>query len=825
MATTTLATATYMKSRKAKEIEAKLRAIDPASSDQESQVALVWLPAIEKHWKKVCITRYKHCDAYVSIDKKALLIEFKSDVDMQVAAVRARVLAQVIQYYRRFLEGKSKLRTPDVVFVADRNECFALHINFLNRYVNMVDDNLRPSNQWENAKLLDELTKDSAVQEHSIVYHIDDPDFDPEKIFDYIDRLANDVTRIVPITPATLKKGFDYFCTSILLSIKDMSANEQVGRYYGFLKGQDDAVIANGKLMGIEGYSPVAINETKARQFKQRFGAFTADDHRQLERLYDTLVGEAERRRNGQFFTPKIFVDEAHRRIARVLGDDWEQTSLVWDCCCGTKSLTRDYEFGNLWLSTIDPNELKCAESLSSEAQETFVFDFLNGATATLPKKLMEALKANKGKNITFFVNPPYGQATSGRANKHKEGVSKTAVQSRMMDAGMGKAANELTVQFLYRFLELIKEFKLTNVTVGLFSKPKWFTGPSFAKFRKEWLEKFKFDNSFGFRSEEFAGVKPGWAINFSVWTMGEHSRELQTKFPVDLLENQDGQELVQVGTHTYYNLDGQTKMSDWVRGELPKCTKSVCTTDGINIIPSTAKNATGNTCTGALGYFVNNSNNVCESAQYVILTSLPHSHGHGFNLLPENFDRAVSGFSARRLVVDNVWNDTDEYIAPNTEHAKYADWQKDCYIFSMFDHQSYQTSIKGEADGEAYDFKNNFYPFSKKDTYSFLGLQWKENSKDETRFIADKLDELTPEGQKVLDDFRDCLKASASARPEYHKAHPELQVNNWDCGWRQLKGLFEEACPDQFNQLKADFKALKDKMLPLVYELGFLYQ
>jgi hypothetical protein len=294
-------------------------------------------------------------------------------------------------------------------------------------------------------------------------------------------------------------------------------------------------------------------------------------------------------------------------------------------------------------------------------------------------------------------------------------------------------------------------------------------------------------------------------------------------EFITDLLENNDGQELTCVGQHTYYNLDGKVKMSDWVRGELPKCSKSVCTTDGITIIPSTAKNATGNTCAGALGYFVNNSNNVCESAQYVILTSLPHSHGHGFNLLPENFDRAVAAFAARKLIENQWYNTRDCYMAPNTEHPKYAEWQKDCYIFSMFHSASNQTSIKGEVDGEAYNFVNNFYPFSKKDTYSFLGLPWRQNSKDETRYIADKLTDLTPEGQKVLDDFRDCLKASSSARPDYSKAHPELQVNRWDCGWRQLKGLFEESCPDQFATLKADFKALKDKMLPLVYELGFL--
>jgi hypothetical protein len=291
------------------------------------------------------------------------------------------------------------------------------------------------------------------------------------------------------------------------------------------------------------------------------------------------------------------------------------------------------------------------------------------------------------------------------------------------------------------------------------------------------------------------------------------------------MVRTDDGMGVVVVDQHTYYNLDGKVKMSEWVRGKLPKCNPSVNTTDGIICRTKKSGNARGTICVGSLGYFVNDSNGVSSNAQYVILTSLPQSHGSGFNLLPENFDRAVSAFTARRLVVDNVWNHQDCYMAPDTEHPKYAEWQKDCYIFSMFESKSNQTSIKGEVDGEAYDFVNNFYPFSKKETYEILGLEWKQNSKEETRFIrsSGKLDSLTPEGQKVLDCFKTCLSASAKARPEYAKAHPELQVQRWDCGWRQLKGLFAEACPDEFATLKADFKALKDKMLPLVYELGFL--
>lgn len=297
-------------------------------------------------------------------------------------------------------------------------------------------------------------------------------------------------------------------------------------------------------------------------------------------------------------------------------------------------------------------------------------------------------------------------------------------------------------------------------------------------------------------------------------------------EYPCDLMvRTDDGLGVVVVGQHTYYNLDGKMKLSEWVRGVLPKCFKSVNTTDGIKVVASTASNNHGTIADGSLGYLNLHGNCIEKNAQYVILASLPCTDGHGLNLLPENFDRAVSGFSARRLVVDNVWNHQDCYMAPDTEHPKYAEWQKDCYILSMFESKSNQTSIKGEVDGEAYDFVNNFYPFTKKETYEILGLDWKQNSKEETRFIrsSGKLDSLTPEGQKVLDDFKACLSASAKARPEYAKAHPELQVARWDCGWRQLKGLFAEACPDEFATLKADFKALKDKMLPLVYELGFL--
>jgi len=296
------------------------------------------------------------------------------------------------------------------------------------------------------------------------------------------------------------------------------------------------------------------------------------------------------------------------------------------------------------------------------------------------------------------------------------------------------------------------------------------------------------------------------------------------TEFPCDLMERtDDGMGVVVVGHHDYYNLDGKEKMSEWMRGILPKTYKTVGTTDGIKIVKDAGLR--GTICNGSLGYVLVLLNSVGMNAQQVALFTAPYRTANGFNLLPENFDRAVSGFAARRLVEDNVWNHQDCYMKPDVDHPKYSEWQKDCYIFSMFESKSNQTSIKGEVGGEAYEFVNQFYPFTKEETFDFLGWDKKVNFKNEVRYIrsSGKLDNLTTEGQAVLDAFKKCMVASASARMQYDKDHQELQVLRWDCGWRQLKKLFEEACPAEFADLKAKFKVLKEKMLPMVYELGFL--
>lgn len=299
-----------------------------------------------------------------------------------------------------------------------------------------------------------------------------------------------------------------------------------------------------------------------------------------------------------------------------------------------------------------------------------------------------------------------------------------------------------------------------------------------------------------------------------------------KTDFKCDILEaTEDGMGVIKVGEHTYYNLDGKELASSWVRGELRKTKKTFATTDGIKIIDSSDSSCRGTWCEGSIGYMLSNSNIVEKNAQMVALFSVPFSGAHGFNLLPENIDRAVSLFSARRLVQPNPFNERDSYAAPNVNHQKYAEWNSDAYVLAVVENQSYQTSIKGTCNGKSYDFVNQFHPFTKSETYDMCGLKKQTNFKDCSRWCNanGKFDNLSAEAAAVMEAYRTCITNSASARNAFDQQHPELQVKRWDSGYRQLKTLFAEACPGDFQNLKDKVAALKAKMLPMVYTLGFL--
>ena len=154
-----------------------------------------------------------------------------------------------------------------------------------------------------------------------------------------------------------------------------------------------------------------------------------------------TTIDDTVRRNNGIFLTPTLFVDYAHKMISEQLGENWKDEYVVWDNCCGSKNLTRDYKFKELYCSTLFDSELNIGERYNKEAT-SFQFDFLNDyipmpgelvqSDTKIPEGLLNALKENK--KIVFFLNPPYATVTNFQkdGSENKQTTIETFVQKQM---------------------------------------------------------------------------------------------------------------------------------------------------------------------------------------------------------------------------------------------------------------------------------------------------------------------------------------------------------------------------------------------------------
>ena len=92
-------------------------------------------------------------------------------------------------------------------------------------------------------------------------------------------------------------------------------------------------------------------------------------------------------------------------------------------------------------------------------------------------------------------------------------------------------------------------------------------------------------------------------------------------------------------------------------------------------------------------------------------------------------------------------------------------------------------------------------------------------------RYVYNLLQNITlsNEAQLVLDKACEIVRNTFKYRMMFDEDNENYQINNWDCGWYQIKTLAKEYAKDDFEEFKTLYKKLSDKMLPMVYELGFL--
>jgi hypothetical protein len=808
----------------------------------EEDLNLIYKNEIYRYYPDSNISNPYGSDGFFESDKLRLLMELKYDENFKSKINQCKVLVQALYYVKKFDEDGEDI--PNILLIGDKDEVFVLHNNSVVRYLDeKLDWNIAPSKAAiKNPKLVLKMVEDDKITPY--IFNIDDR-FTFGEVSRKIDDLLKNIKRYIRINEKNISRIYDYFITTIIKDYRTFNFNDLVSIFINLMLYPKENYLHPSKknILVLKDKREISVNSDAFKAFFQYYEVnYDPIEKQRFTEIADRLIEDTSRRYKGEFYTPTRWVDEAYSIIKRALGEDWREKYVVWDCAWGTGNLTRDYAFRSLYCSTLIPSDLEIGERYNKDATK-FQYDFLNDDIeihqnkdllkefVKMPKDLIRAFEQNKP--ILFFINPPFATANNAgtKEGDHKSGVAQTGVNKLMKENKVGAASQQLYAQFLYRILLFKKKYNLLNICIATFTTPLFLTGSSFARFRKSYLNEFCYEDGMIFQASNFADVKDNWGIAFSVWKSGVTKDKNNFLFKVN--EIKESAEIATTEIKKIYNLDNVKSCSDWIKEDVAtmKTSDAPQMTNAINI----KQQGRGKLVEGALGYYVNVSNNVYKNPTDVYLLSGTASTANGISILEENFDKVISNFSARRLISGtyiNWINVKDEYCIPDTSNLLYKEWLEDSLIYSLFNAGSNQSSLREiNYKNKKWNIVNNFFFMSCEEMMS-LAIKYKNDDVyydcknfGKERFVYRKVKNLalSAESKKVIKKACELIESSFSYREALNLEHPKYNLNTWDAGWYQIKLILKEYMKNDLEEFNKLYKDLEDKMTPLVYELGFL--
>jgi hypothetical protein len=801
----------------------------------EKDVENAWRQKILDIFPESKMSSPYNTDGYLETNdgKISLLLEFKFEENLKSKLSQVTVLSQTLYYLKKFEKNGQKL--PQVVLIADKNECFILHSNPLSKYLDYeLNWNVAASTAFKaNPELIQDMLNDSDINPY--VFDIGD-NFNFKAIENKIVDLSNNVVRLIKITEHNINNVFEYFQTNVL-GKNALSVNEVANLFINLIinPGENYLHPKRKNILTTKSFGDVYVNTDKYLAFFSHFDGeqYSIREKEKLTAIVDRIVEDETRRRKGEFFTPTIWVDEAHKMISEAFGENWKEEYVVWDPASGTLNLTRDYKFKELYCSTIEESDLKTAEQMKYNPEAVkFQYDFLNDgikdgkidieADTKLPEGLKRALL--EGKKMIVLMNPPYAAVGDHLSSSNiKVGISDTKISKIMKSQNLGNASKNLYLQFLFR----TSVINISNIC--FFSPLSYLTIKSQEIFRKYFLNVFNFNSGYVINSNNFSDVSE-WSLGFSIFNQKQSIDKNNFNFLVKKY-NTLNQEMTN-STKVVYNLDGLRdeksrikKGYNKVKIESPQLTSSL-----------KVKNVGhGIMFADSIGYYVNSGNNVGSNRTDVYLLSTSASRSKGFAFSKNKTIDITSNFTARKIIKSYWLNDNDEYMAPNESHPLWQQFQWDSIVYSLFNTSSNQSSLRQiDYKGKKWDIKNEFFWMSKEQMMklaedNFFDDVYRDARSSDERYVWTLLhkeglyEKLSPDAKEVLDLATSLVKLSFPMRKALGDEHPEYHLNTWDAGWYQIKLILKQFYSEKLKEFTTKYKEFEDRMRPLVYELGFL--
>lgn len=551
--------------------------------------------------------------------------------------------------------------------------------------------------------------------------------------------------------------------------------------------------------------------------------------HRQylLERR-DSLLPLDEQKFKGAFYTPLHIVDKAYDQLTATLGEDWQERYIVWDMCAGVGNLEAKHSnLRNVFMSTLDKEDVIIMRSNPAFAgAEIFQYDYLNddvtdfgeidySLSGKVPAALRQAIAdANAGKKgakpILVLINPPYAEAMnvdnikdSGTRSGMKQGVSKTRISHGMEH--LGYAARELFVQFLHRIMQ-----ELPNTKLAIFSKLKYVNSPNFTQFREQWTAQFL--DGFVVHSRAFDGLKGDFPIGFLVW-------DLATQQPAEAVSTMalDRTGAV-VAEKTFFRALPRPPLAEWITRPRSNSQPALPLNNALSPTTRTSDVRGRYWAEGAIGSMICKGNDFQNAGNATALLSSGYNSAGAFFVTEDNLWQAAIVFSVRRLIKPTWLNDRDQFLQPSQPLSD--EFKSDCLVWMLFNGSNLSAGADGlEWNERTWSLTNHFVPFAEAE----VGAKGRYESDFMVRYMKDMA--FSPEAQAVLDEGRKLFQRfHATDFPR--KVRDEYRLGRPDAGWYQVRKALEaygDTALTDFDPFKAAYKALGDKLRPMVYELGFL--
>jgi hypothetical protein len=477
----------------------------------EKDVENAYKAEIASVYPDASITSPYASDGLIELEQARILFEAKYDLQLKVRKESMGVVTQALFYLKKFEQDAQPL--PQVILVGDKNECFLIATDKLVKYLKEdIDWSLAPSKP--HPKLLYKLIEDVDIAPY--VYDIG-KSLDFKDVLEQAISLAQGHEYRVKATADNVETLFQRWEEEIFKE-KKLKSNDKVAVFLQSLFYPENVYLhpkKNNVLVLDKTSEQIKVDANNYRSFFSMFhqGYLPTE----IDAIYakkDILIEETERRFTGQFYTPAWVNEISQDMISEIAGEDWRNEYLVIDPACGTGNLTRDYQFKDLVLSTLESRDIDIIkEQRYNDGAVILQWDFLNDEIPDeISKKLEEADK------VIWYLNPPFSDSGSGGARKeNKTGVSAHQVKDWMKKEKLGRASNQLYAQFFYRITKTMQKYSLQGFICS-YSVPVFMTGGSFKKFRDWWYKRWTFRDGALFEAKEFSTGIGGWGASFTCW-------------------------------------------------------------------------------------------------------------------------------------------------------------------------------------------------------------------------------------------------------------------------------------------------------------------